>query len=469
MTLGEIAMVVDGHLDGDADRNAVVTGPAAYDSRLVEAGGLFLAFVGEHADGHDFAADALAAGAVAVMGTRSMGGPAILVNDLLTAVAALAAHVRTQLEHLTVVGITGSSGKTTTKDLLAGLLAEAGSTVAPAGSSNNELGLPVTILRADRATRFLVLEMGARGIGHIDYLTAIARPQIGVVLNVGSAHLGEFGSRDAIARAKGELVEALPVAAAGGLAVLNADDPFVTAMRTRTGARVVTAGESAAADVRAEAVELGPDGRARFELVTTASRMPVTLQLAGEHQVANALAAAAVALECGRRPDQVAAGLSAARPQSRWRMEITERADGVTVVNDAYNANPESMRAALKTLAIMAKGRRSVAVLGPMAELGAAAGREHDALGRLAVRLDIAALIAVGEAARPIAQGAALEGSWNGESEWVPDVESAIARLGEELRAGDVVLVKASRSAGLERIAAAMLSDEVGPAKGASG
>jgi UDP-N-acetylmuramoyl-tripeptide--D-alanyl-D-alanine ligase len=314
------------------------------------------------------------------------------------------------------------------------------------------------VLRADTSTRFLVLETSARGIGHIRALTRIAPPRIGVVLNVGSAHLGEFGSREAIATAKAELVEALPAATDGGIAVLNADDPLVAGMANRTRARVVTVGESAGVDVRADQVRLDDLGRATFRLTAPAGRAMVTLPLVGGHHVGNALAGAAVALECGLSVPAIAEALSVAGPRSRWRMEVVERADGVVVINDAYNANPESVRAALKTLAAIGRARsaRTVAVLGEMAELGADAADEHDAIGRLAVRLDISRLIAVGAAARSMAHGAALEGSWDGESTWVADSDAALILLQHELRPGDVVLVKASRAASLERVAIAL-------------
>lgn len=455
LRLAEVARLVDGRLR-HADPDTLVSGPVEFDSRRAAEGGLFLALPGEHVDGHEFAAAAVRGGAVAAVVTRELTVPSVVVDDGLRALADLARAVAARLP-ATIVGVTGSSGKTSTKDLLAALLARLGPTVAPPGSFNNELGHPYTVLRADERTRFLVLENSARGIGHIRYLTGIARPKIGVVLNVGSAHLGEFGSREAIAQAKGELVEALP---ADGVAVLNADDPLVTAMAARTAARVLTFGESAAADVRAEQVVLDALGRAAFVLVAGDRRADVSLRLVGAHQVGNALAAAAVALECGLDVPAVAEGLSAARPASRWRMELVERADGVTVINDAYNANPESMRAALKTLAAVARGRgagaRSFAVLGAMAELGEQAAQEHDAIGRLAVRLDISQLIAVGEQARPIQHGAALEGSWAGEAQWVPDPDAALALLRERLRPGDVVLVKASRAARLERVALAL-------------
>jgi len=417
--------------------------------------------VGENADGHDYAEAALAGGAAAVLGTRPVAGPTVVVADPLDAVAALARHVLAQLPDVRVVALTGSQGKTSTKDLLAQVLAAAGTTVATAGSFNNELGLPLTVLRADAETEYLVLEMGARGIGHLAPLCEIAPPDLSLVLNVGKAHLGEFGSQEDIARAKGEIVEAL---APDGLAVLNADDPLVMGMASRTSARVLTFGESAAADVRLAEVDLDDLGRPGFELVAGEETAHVELSLVGEHQAQNAVAAAAVALGVGMPLAQVTAALSAARPASRWRMEVTERADGLTVINDAYNANPDSMRAALKALAAVGRGRgpdtRTVAVLGEMRELGEAALEEHDAIGRLAVRLDISRLVVVGEAARPMHLGASLEGSWADESVFVADNDEALAWLREHVRPGDVVLLKASRAAALETVAEALLADD---------
>jgi UDP-N-acetylmuramoyl-tripeptide--D-alanyl-D-alanine ligase len=463
LTIAEIAEIVGGDLNG-VDPGALVTGGVEFDSRKVGAGGLFLALPGEHVDGHDYVADALGRGAVAALVTRPVAMPSIEVADGFAALAALARAVARRLADTTVVAVTGSSGKTSTKDVLAQLLARLGTTVAPPGSFNNELGHPYTVLLADAGTRFLVLETSARGLGHIAFLAGIAPPRIGVVLNVGSAHLGQFGSREAVATAKGELVEALPRAADGGVAVLNVDDPLVRAMANRTAARVVTVGVAADADLRADDLLLDDLGRARFTLHVSGRTARVRLRLVGKHQVGNALAAAAVALECGLPLGDVAAALGAAVPASRWRMELTERADGVLVINDAYNANPESMSAALETLASIAaarqaSGSRSFAVLGPMAELGADGPAEHDAVGRLAARLGVARVIAVGEQARPIRHGATLEGSGHGRSSWVPDAEAAIAVLRDELRPGDAVLVKASRSASLERVAFAVAGD----------
>jgi UDP-N-acetylmuramoyl-tripeptide--D-alanyl-D-alanine ligase len=459
LSIAEIAEIVGGTVH-DIDPATSVSGPVEYDSRAVTPGALFAAFDGEHLDGHDFVATALAAGAVAGVVSKPVSGARIEVRDVLAAITALATAVAPRLR-ATVVGVTGSSGKTSTKDLIAQVLRTSGDTVAPAGSMNNELGFPCTVLRADDSTRFLVLELGARGVGHIAHLTAIAPPQIGVVLNVGTAHLGEFGSREAIAAAKGELVEALP---ATGVAVLNADDQLVRAMASRTSARVVLFGESSDADVRGLDVDIDDFGRANFTIATGEQRADVRLRLVGEHHVSNALAAAAVGLECGLALDDIAGALSEATPASRWRMEVTERADGVSVINDAYNANPDSMRAALKTLATVQRSRRAAggrgyAVLGPMGELGPTSQIEHLDLGRLAVRLDIARVVAVGEDARPIHHGATLEGSWNGEASWVPDIEAARELLRAELRPGDVVLVKASRAASLDRLAEAILQD----------
>ncbi len=459
LTLGEIAAAVGGKVR-DADPDTVVTGSVEYDSRKVGPGGLFLAVPGEHVDGHDFAHAAIDQGAVAVLCTRSIAVPRIEVADPIEALTALATVVARRLD-ATVIGITGSSGKTSTKDLLASVLAGFGPTVAAVGSANNELGHPYTVLRADASTRFLVLELGARGVGHIRHLTEIAAPHVGVVLNVGSAHLGEFGSREAIAQAKGELVEALP---AEGVAVLNADDELVSAMAERTTAHVVEFGMAAHADVRATEVQLDELGRPGFTLHAAGASAPVQLRLVGVHHVSNALAAATVALSVGMPIALVAEALDEATATSRWRMEMSERPDGVVVINDAYNANPESMRAALDALAAVAAARdaRMVAVLGHMAELGPDERAAHEEIGRHAAQLGVARLVAVGEEARTIADTAALEGSWRGEASTVPDVEAAIDLVRNELRPGDVVLVKASRAASLERVGLAIADDHIG-------
>lgn len=486
MSLARLAEIVGGTLHDVPDPDVLVTGTVEFDSRKVTAGGLFLALPGARVDGHDHAATAIEAGAVAVLAARPVGVPAVVVEPLgpsdsnamalehdvdgsgaavLAALARLARAVTSELPDLTVVGVTGSSGKTSTKDLLAAVLAPLGPVVAPPGSFNNELGHPWTALRVDRDTRFLALELSARGVGHVAALAEAVPPRIGVVLNVGTAHLGEFGSQEAIAQAKGELVEALPASEDGGVAVLNADDRLVSAMAQRTRARVVTVGLSQSADVRAVDVQLDDQARAEFTLVAPQGSVRIALGVHGDHQVGNALAAAAVALECGATLEQVADALGAARAVSAKRMDVRTRADGVTVINDSYNANPDSVRAALKALVTMGRAadtpRRTWAVLGEMAELGPNTVVEHDAIGRFLVRLDVTKLIVVGEG-RPLRgmhQGAIMEGSWGDESTLVPDADAALEILRREVRPGDIVLVKASQSVGLWTVADALLAD----------
>ncbi|WP_066935821.1 UDP-N-acetylmuramoyl-tripeptide--D-alanyl-D-alanine ligase [Microtetraspora fusca] len=450
LPLARVAEITSGALTGMADARAVIRGPVVIDSRAVERGSLFVAIKGERADGHDFAARACADGAVAVLATRPVEAPAVIVEDVQAALAALANAVVSKLPDTTVIGVTGSAGKTTTKDLLARLAARMGPTVAPVGSYNNEIGHPLTVLRADEATRFLVLELSARNIGHIADLARIAPPRIGVVLNVGTAHLGVFGGKEAIARAKGELPEALPE---DGVAVLNADDPLVAAMASRTRARVTFFGRSADAHVRAEDVTLDGRGRASFTLRTPSGAAPVRLRLYGAHAVENALAAAAAAHELGLPVGTIAEELSEAEPRSRWRMEVTERADGVTVVNDAYNANPDSMRAAFGSLAVIGEGRRKFAVIAALRELGEESAALNEELGRLAAGAGLEGLIVVGEDAGPVLAGApgAL---------YVPDVETAAAELSARLAPGDVVLVKGPRAEALERVAEALLGGD---------
>ncbi len=442
LTLAEVAQATGADLVG-ADATAVVTGSVEFDSRKVTAGGLFVAFPGEHVDGHDFAGTAISAGAVAVLGSRPLPGvPMLVVDDALTALGRLARAVRDRLPALTVVGITGSSGKTTTKDLIAQLLADLGEVVAPAGSFNNELGLPYTMLKATDKTRYLVLEMGARGVGHITYLCGIARPTIGVVVNVGVAHVGKFGSVEVTAKAKSELVAALPP---DGVAILNADDHRVRAMSAATRGRVVLAGEATDADVRAGDVTLDDRGRPSYELVMAGERAPVRLGLTGRHQVGNTLLAAAVAGTLGMRPAEIADRLGDLGPVSSRRMDVFDRADGVTVIDDSYNANPASTAAALRALADLGRDRRTVAVLGYLAELGEYERAGHEEVGRVAAELGVDLVVAVGGEAAPIRDGAAAAAGWEGRPVLVTDQGAAVALLRDELRPGDVVLVKGSR------------------------
>ncbi|HEU4913773.1 MAG TPA: UDP-N-acetylmuramoyl-tripeptide--D-alanyl-D-alanine ligase [Actinomycetes bacterium] len=461
LTLAEVAAATGGTLH-DADPGTPVTAPAFSDSRAVRPGGLFVAVAGERVDGHDFGSAVVEAGAAAVLAARPLGVPSVVVDDPVTALGLLARSVHDRLVAggLVSIGLTGSSGKTSTKDLLAQVLETAGPTVAPRGSLNTEVGVPVTVLEADEKTRHLVVEMGARGPGHIAYLCEIAPPRIGVVLNVGAAHAEKFGGPESTAEAKRELVEAVP---AGGVAVLNADDELVMSMEPHSEGRVVTFGRAASADVRAEELRLDPLGRPSFRLVVPEGNADVQLRLHGAHHVSNALAVAAVARELGMPVTDVAAALSAATPRSRWRMEVTERADGVTVVNDAYNANPESVRAALEAVAAMSRGRRTWAVLGEMLELGAASTAEHERVGRLARRSGVDRLVVVGDGARSVHDGALAEGAVDGEeSVVVADVPGALEVLLPALRPDDVVLVKASRGVGLERVADALLGDGPG-------
>jgi UDP-N-acetylmuramoyl-tripeptide--D-alanyl-D-alanine ligase len=387
---------------------------------------------------------------------------------VLAALARLAATVAARLVEggLTIVGVTGSSGKTSTKDLLAAVLTPLGEVIAPPGSFNNELGHPWTVLRATESTDYLILEMSARHRGNIAALAAIAPPSVAVVLNVGTAHLGEFGSREAIAATKAELPQAVPPS---GAVVLNVDDAAVAAMAAVTEARVVKVSRSAEVDVWADSVTLDELARPRFTLHAGGGQVDVALAVHGDHQVSNALCAAAVALECGATLDQVADALAAAGPASRHRMQVATRRDGVTIVNDAYNANPDSMRAGLKALAWMSRGgasrRRSWAVLGEMAELGEDAISEHDNIGRLAVRLDVSRLIVIGtgRAMSAMHHGAVMEGSWGPEATMVADADAALAVLRSELRSGDVVLVKGSNSAGLGALADVLIADQGDP------
>ena len=461
MTLTEIAEVVGARIvgpdGGDArpeEGELVVDAPVVTDSREVTPGALYVARVGETTDGHRFVPAARDAGAVASLTTRPVeGAVCLVVDDVQEAFVALSRHVVDTLaapergsEALVVVGITGSSGKTSTKDLLAHVLRGSGETVAPVGSLNSEVGVPLTVCRVTGATRFLVVEMGARGIGHIEYLTRIAPPRIAAVLNVGTAHVGEFGSRANIARAKSEIVAALPSAADGGVAVLTADDDAVRAMSALTPAEVVLVGRAADADLRAIDVRLDDAARPSFTVVAGTEQVPVVLPLHGVHNVANALTVLAVARACGVDLAEAAARLRDAVPESRWRMEVSTTPGGVTVVNDAYNANPDSAAAALEALVAMSAGRRTWAVLGAMLELGDESDAEHARTGALARDLGVHRVVAVGETARPVADGAAGGGT---ETTWVPDVDAAEELIRRDTRPGDVVLLKSSRDAGL--------------------
>ncbi|WP_138442960.1 UDP-N-acetylmuramoyl-tripeptide--D-alanyl-D-alanine ligase [Sinomonas susongensis] len=473
----EIARITGGRLVGDPQ---TIPTHVTTDSREAREGSLYVAKPGERTDGHSFVGAAFAAGAVLALSEREVTDdagipfPAVVVTDAVLAMGALAKEAVRRIREaraargqaFTVVGITGSAGKTTTKDLVAGIFrstpdgsAGEAATISPQGSYNGEVGVPLTVFTADESTRYLVIEMGATGIGHIRYLADIVVPDIGVVLVVGSAHAGEFGGVENIAIAKGELVEAL---APEGTAVLNFDDPRVRAMEARTSARKSfftvhpeTAEEAAGRGTLVAAVDSHTDaeGRPVFGLsIGGDAPVPVHSRLIGAHHVGNLLGAAAAAHAAGVPTEAIAESLSAQGAASRWRMERTDRPDGVTVINDAYNANPESMRAALQTLAALGPGRRTWAVLGAMLELGDESIAAHTAVGTLVVRLNIDRLVVVGREARPLYISAINEGSWGDECSFVEDIDEAYALLESELEPGDLVLVKSSNGVGLRHL-----------------
>ena len=440
-----------------ADVETVVTS-VHQDSRVVTQGSLYVAFVGERVDGHDFVDKAVAAGATLALVSQPVAAPHILVDDVAVALGRLAraylALLRTEGE-IRVIGITGSNGKTTTKDLLAQILPDA---IAPAGSLNNEIGLPLTVLRADSSTRNLVLELGASAPGDIAYLTNIAPLDLAVVLTVGTAHAGGYANPQALADEKASIIDGL---VPGGVAILNADDSQVAAMAGRARSRSVrTFGTSLGADVRAVNVRLD-GGCARFDATVQAGAAgvggpaseAVTLGIVGEHHVTNALAAVTVALEAGMSLTAAAVGISAARPLSPHRMALTQRDDGVRILDDAYNASPESMRAALRALLAVADGGRTWAVIGEMREMGDASAFAHADVGHDAVRLNISHLVVVGDGARAAFDTAVREGSWGDEAMFVATIDEAHDLLAASLAPGDTVLVKASHGSGLWKLA----------------
>jgi UDP-N-acetylmuramoyl-tripeptide--D-alanyl-D-alanine ligase len=468
----QIAAAVRGTLRGAEPSTSVIARGVAIDSRRVRPGDLFVALAGERVDGRGFVADAIEHGAVAAMvaGVPATADPQaqsgavmIEVDDPQRALMDLARTERSSLEGqlAVVVGITGSTGKTCTKDFTAAVLGAEMPVVASEASFNNEVGLPLTILQADDRTRALVCEMGARGTGHLRLLCEVARPSLGVVTNVGVAHLEMFGSVEALREAKAELIEALP---ASGTAVLNADDPVVRGYSERTAARSVLYGTAREAAVRAEELSIDPGaGTASFKLVTPAGSAPVTLPVPGEHMVANALAAAAVGWAGGMAPAATAQALHHA-VLSGGRMEVRQGPGGLRVINDAYNANPTSMAAALRAARSMAGTGRCIAVLGPMAELGPIAAEEHERVGELLARLRVDVLVTVGVDARAIAFSAEREGVEAESIVRCDDVVQAVEAVRALAGPGDLVLVKASRVARLERVAEA-LADELDGAR----
>ena len=443
LTAREISLIVNGSLHGD--ENILVTAAPVFDSRKAKKGSLFLALIGENTDGHNFTSDAFANGTVLALTTKVVDQPCVVVSDVMQAVADLAKFVRVQLANLTFIGITGSQGKTTTKDLLNYILSSVGETVAPVGSFNNELGVPLTILECTEQTKYCIVEMGARHIGDISELCEIAKPKIGAVLKVGNAHIGEFGSREAIAQAKSELITSL---VSGGTAILGTYDEFTPAMKVADGVEVLTFGERSDCNVRAADVEIR-EGCPHFDLVTKSGRAAVGMRLVGLHQIPNALAAAAISSALGLSVDQIAGALSMAELASKWRMEIFELA-GRLMINDSYNANPESMAAALRTLALFAqeRGGSAWAVLGKMHELGADEKRDHADIGKLVSDLAIDHLITVSMPS--YATGVPSDSDTK-----VHELndKNSVATLLRQMQSGDVLLVKASRAEHFEEIA----------------
>jgi len=458
MTLAEVAAAVSGTLEtaGPDTAETVVDGTVDTDSRNIGAGDIFVAKPGDVTDGHLFVGSVATAGAALAIVEHLVDAPItqIVVPDVVTALADLAREVVARVRAggtLQVVGITGSNGKTTTKNLLARILQDEGETVAPRASYNNEVGAPLTMLRVTASTRYLVSEFGAAGPGQIARLAGLVTPDIGVVLMVGLAHAGGFGGVEATLKAKTELVEAIRP---GGVAVLNADDPRVVTMAAVAEARGVSVrwfGRGAAAEVRADDVEVSAAGTTRV-VVAEGERMPLRLRVLGEHHVMNALAALSAARELGVDLREGIARLETVEIAERWRMQPLG-SERIRIINDAYNASPDSMAAALRTLAqITAPGQRKVAVLGAMSELGEYAGEEHDRVGLLAVRLRIERIVVIGQDARRLFISAIGEGSWDGEAVFFETADEAYDYLLGELRDGDRVLVKSSNAAGLRHL-----------------
>jgi UDP-N-acetylmuramoyl-tripeptide--D-alanyl-D-alanine ligase len=455
LSIQEIADAVGGRfvLDGTTlSADSIVDGSVQTDSREIEAGSIFVAKPGEVTDGHLFAPAAVERGAVVLIVDHVLDLPVaqVVVTDTVTALGDLATEVVSRvraLGKLKIVGVTGSNGKTTTKNLLRAVLERVGPTVAARASFNNEVGAPLTMLELTADSEYLVAEMGASAVGEIARLVRMARPDIGIVLKVGLAHAGEFGGIEATVRAKTEMVSDL---LSTDVAVLNADDPRVAAMSASTRARVVTFGNGGDADVRASDVRASSTGTTFTIHFASGDEREVSFRVLGEHHVMNALAAAASAELLGVPADIIVAALQSVETAERWRMEVLGGRDGITIINDAYNASPDSMTAALKTLAQIAEpGRRTIAVLGEMSELGELAGEEHDRIGLLVVRLNISQLVVVGAAARRMYISAIREGSWDGEATMVESPDEAIELLRTSVGPGDTVLVKSSNSAGL--------------------
>lgn len=453
LQLSKIASIIQGELIGE---DCEVFGSVETDSRLITAGSLFFAKPGEFTDGHNFLNDAKVNGAVAAVVERVQSDselPQVLVPNVVEALGKLAAgvlHEVRQEGRIRVIGITGSNGKTSTKNMLGAILSKFGKTISPIESYNNEVGAPISILKIDSETEFLVVEMGAAGLGSITYLAEMAKPDLGIVLKVGLAHAGEFGGIEVTAQIKSELPKALN---SNGIFIYNADDSEVRKMTELTQAHSVSFGTSPDAQYRFDNVELSLAGTSADVHLPNGVTKRLSLQILGEHQLMNATASLAACAELGLDVDVAIKALSELPLAERWRMQLTNRLDGISIINDAYNASPDSMKAALQTLAHLGKtGRRTIAVLGEMAELGKFARDAHDEIGRLVVRYNIDQLVVVGSAAKLIHMGAMQEGSWDGESIFFDSSSDALSHIREMLEPGDIVLVKSSKSANLRHL-----------------
>jgi UDP-N-acetylmuramoyl-tripeptide--D-alanyl-D-alanine ligase len=444
----EFAQIVSGELFAIADDEVLNQSPVI-NSKIATADNFFAAFVGENADGHDYVAEALSNGAKFALVSKRVSQPSILVKDVGAALLQLSKAVRDRLPNMKVIGITGSQGKTTTKEYLASILSLVGDTVATKGNFNTDIGLPLTILRADEKTQFCILEMGARHAGDIDLLTKVSSPNVGVVLVVGSAHLSEFGSVEGIAKTKGELIRALP---AGATAVLGNQDRFTPKMADGLDLKRLIIGE----DVRAGNLEL-PGGYAHFDLVTPTGRVPVSLAQLGEHQVLNALAAATAAFALGVSNEKIADGLTTSDSMSKWRMQVEEVA-GITIIHDYYNANPESMKAAIKSLVVLTQisGGASWSILGKMHELGSTESERHLEVLNYGAEMGVDHFVAVG---CDLYAGTDFDKNQN-LKEILAQMSfhycldhNAVLQLVSNFSAGDVLLLKASRSEKFEDLA----------------
>jgi UDP-N-acetylmuramoyl-tripeptide--D-alanyl-D-alanine ligase len=456
MRLSDIAAAINGQLIGE---DQSVTSSVETDSRLISNGALFVAKPGEVTDGHLYVGAAQQAGAIGAIVEHQVTDSQIsqiVVQDSIHALGELAKHVLElhRRDHkLTVIGITGSNGKTSTKNMLREILSRFGETVAPIESFNNEVGAPISILKISPSTRFLVVELGADGLGSIEYLANICSPDVGVVLKVGLAHVGEFGDIETTFKIKSELANSL---SAGAQVLLNADDSYVSRMSEATSAEVHWFGTSPGSEIRAEDISVTLKGTI-FTLTCKDFSSKVKLQILGEHQVMNALAAIGVASLLNLDLKIAVTALEELQLAERWRMQVLPGPNRSIVINDAYNASPDSMKAALQTLATIGRqGHRTIAVLGEMAELGRYSVEEHDAIGRIAVRLNIDEVVVVGDGAKLIHMGASQEGSWDGESKFFPSISDALQHLRGLLGVGDVVLVKSSNSAGLRALGDAL-------------